>query len=47
MRLMSLIFYNDEKVLDMYDQFMFGDEFMIAPALNENIDYLNVYIPLE
>lgn len=44
-RPMILEFPNDENVLDMYSQFMFGDNILVAPVLYEGEREKLVYLP--
>lgn len=44
-RPMVMEYPEDINVLDMYSQFMFGDNILIAPVLYENERQKNVYLP--
>ena len=45
MRMMPLAFPDDPSVADMFDQYMFGDAFLIAPVLTVGATSRSVYLP--
>jgi alpha-D-xyloside xylohydrolase len=45
MRMMPLSFPDDPSVADMFDEFMFGDAFLVAPVLTAGATTRPVYLP--
>ena len=45
MRTMFYEFPKDEKCWDLRDQYMFGDEYLVAPVLKAGMKSRKVYLP--
>jgi len=45
MRMMPLVFPDDPKVADMFDEYMFGDALLVAPVLTAGAGSRPVYLP--
>lgn len=45
MRALSLEFPTDEKTYEINEQFMFEEEFLVAPVVEEGITYKQIYLP--